>query len=101
MTTLTFEINDDTYKTAQVLAQHKKMTLAELFSFFVLAELFSFFVKEESQPLNATLMDFSDIDALGGCLAKYAKDKPMLNDEQINTLVKKKFAEKWIANESD
>lgn len=92
MTTLTFEINDDTYKTAQVLAQHKKMTLAELFSFFV---------KKESQPLNATLMDFSDIDALGGCLAKYAKDKPMLNDEQINTLVKKKFAEKWIANESD
>lgn len=92
MTTLTFEINDDTYKTAQVLAQHKKMTLAELFSFFV---------QKESQPLNATLMDFSDIDALGGCLAKYAKDKPMLNDEQINTLVKKKFAEKWVANESN
>ena len=92
MTTLTFEINDDTYKNAQVLAQHKKMTLAELFSFFV---------QKESQPLNARLMDFSDIDALGGCLAKYAKDKPMLNDEQINTLVKKKFAEKWVANESN
>lgn len=91
MTTLTFDINDDTYHTAQVLARHKKMTLAELFSFFV---------QKESEPSPENTHDFKAIEALGGCLAEYAKNKPTLTDEEIDTLARKKFAEKWVANES-
>ena len=42
----------------------------------------------------------NEIKSLGDSLAKYAKSKPILTDEQTNLLVRQKFAEKWVANES-
>ena len=42
----------------------------------------------------------NEIKSLGASLAKYAKSKPILTDEQTNLLVRQKFAEKWVANES-
>lgn len=89
MTTVTFDINDEIYQQAQNLANDKKMSLAELFNFFI-----------QKESKSAPSMDFSDIEAIAGKYTKYAKNSQFVSIEDMNHGIAQAIAEEWQVSES-